>query len=155
MPVSLERHRAQILAILEGWGIQSANAAAAADGIAWADFRGVKSHGVSKLPGYDVWRRDGRIRVAAAPRIERETPVSALIDGDGGLGYAAGRLAMQTAVALKKRGIEVEELYFHDEGHGFAKEDNRLLYYIELAKFFDTHLKQTPAAGAPASRKAS
>jgi LDH2 family malate/lactate/ureidoglycolate dehydrogenase len=99
LPVSFERHRAQIVAILEGWGTPPANAAVVADGIAWADLRGVKSHGISKLPGYDVWRRDGRIRVAAAPRIERETPVSALIDGDGGLGYAAGRLAMQTAVA--------------------------------------------------------
>jgi len=76
----------------------SANAATAADGIAWADVRGVKSHGISKLPGYDVWRRDGRIRVAAEPRVERETPVSVLIDGDGGLGYAAGRLAMETAI---------------------------------------------------------
>jgi len=33
--------------------------------------------------------------------------------------------AMQVAVALKKRGMEVEELYFPDEGHGFAKKFNR------------------------------
>jgi len=57
--------------------------------------------------------------------------------------------AMQTAVALKKRGIDVEELYFPDEGHGFAKEDNRLLYYIELAKFLDQHLKKTQAPSSP------
>jgi dipeptidyl aminopeptidase/acylaminoacyl peptidase len=50
--------------------------------------------------------------------------------------------AMQIAVALKKRGVDVEELYFPDEGHGFAKEENRLLYYKELAKFFDRHLKK-------------
>ena len=43
---------------------------------------------------------------------------------------------------LKKRGIEVEELYFPDEGHGFAKESNRLLYYEQLAKFFDKYLKK-------------
>mgnify|MGYP000459523593 CR=1 FL=1 len=43
---------------------------------------------------------------------------------------------------LKKRGMDVEELYFPDEGHGFAKEDNRLLYYQELAKFFDKHLQK-------------
>lgn len=49
--------------------------------------------------------------------------------------------AMQIAVAMKQRGIDVEELYFPDEGHGFAKEANRLLYYQELAKFFDAHLK--------------
>jgi len=50
--------------------------------------------------------------------------------------------AMQIAVALKKRGMEVAELYFPDEGHGFAKEENRLLYYKEMAKFFDKHLKK-------------
>jgi dipeptidyl aminopeptidase/acylaminoacyl peptidase len=50
--------------------------------------------------------------------------------------------AMQVAVALKKRGIDVEELYFPDEGHGFAKEENRLLYFEELAKFLEKHLKK-------------
>ena len=60
--------------------------------------------------------------------------------------------AMQIAVALKKRGTDVEELYFPDEGHGFAKEDNRLLYYQELAKFFDAHLKQTPGSTAKPSQ---
>ena len=49
--------------------------------------------------------------------------------------------AMQIAVALKKRGIEVEELYYPDEGHGFAKEDNRRLYFRRLAAFFERHLK--------------
>jgi len=48
--------------------------------------------------------------------------------------------AMQIAVALKKRGKVVEELYFPDEGHGFAKEENRLLYYQQMADFFDKHL---------------
>jgi len=49
--------------------------------------------------------------------------------------------AMQVAVALKKRGKLVEELYFPDEGHGFAKEDNRLLYYEQMVDFFDRYLR--------------
>ncbi|MBI1826894.1 MAG: S9 family peptidase [Planctomycetes bacterium] len=48
--------------------------------------------------------------------------------------------AMQIAVALKQRGVDVEELYFPDEGHGFAKEANRLLYYEQMAKFFERNL---------------
>jgi dipeptidyl aminopeptidase/acylaminoacyl peptidase len=48
--------------------------------------------------------------------------------------------AMQIAVALKKRGKTVEELYFPDEGHGFAKEDNRLLFYQQMARFIEKHL---------------
>ncbi len=50
--------------------------------------------------------------------------------------------AKQVAAALKKRGVKVEELYFSDEGHGFAKEKNRLIYYEKLAKFFDQHLRK-------------
>ncbi len=57
--------------------------------------------------------------------------------------------AMQIAVALKKRGMDVAELYFPDEGHGFAKEENRLLYYKELAKFFEKHLKKPGTLNQP------
>lgn len=50
--------------------------------------------------------------------------------------------ALQIAVALKRRGVDVEQLYFPDEGHGVAKEENRVLYYEALAKFFETRLAQ-------------
>ncbi|QQS07855.1 MAG: S9 family peptidase [Phycisphaerales bacterium] len=43
--------------------------------------------------------------------------------------------AMQLAVGLRRRGLEPVELYFPDEGHGFAKLDNRELYMREVAKF--------------------
>lgn len=46
--------------------------------------------------------------------------------------------AMQLAVALKKRGMDPVELYFPDEGHGFAKLENRLLYAERLVKFLDS-----------------
>ena len=45
--------------------------------------------------------------------------------------------AMQLAVALKKRGMDPVEMYFPDEGHGFAKLENRLLYSERLVKFLD------------------
>jgi len=50
---------------------------------------------------------------------------------------------------LKKHGMDVAELHFPDEGHGFAKEENRLLYYKELAKFFEKHLKKPGALNQP------
>jgi dipeptidyl aminopeptidase/acylaminoacyl peptidase len=49
--------------------------------------------------------------------------------------------AMQVAVALKRRGVDVEELYFPDEGHGFRKEANRLLYLEQAVRFFEKHLR--------------
>lgn len=48
--------------------------------------------------------------------------------------------AMQLAVSLKKRGLEPLELYFPDEGHGFAKLENRLLFNEQLVKFLDKHI---------------
>lgn len=49
--------------------------------------------------------------------------------------------ALQIAVALKQANKPVAELYFPDEGHGFRKLENRLLYYRYVADFFDTYLK--------------
>ena len=58
-----------------------------ADVLAWADLHGVDSHGISMIPGYDGLRRSGRAKMDARPKIIRETPVSAVVDGGGGLGH--------------------------------------------------------------------
>src|SRR5205085_4818647 len=44
----------------------------------------------------------GRANMQCCPRIIRETPVSALIDGDGGLGHVPARFAMQVAIDKAK-----------------------------------------------------
>ncbi len=49
--------------------------------------------------------------------------------------------AMQLAVALQKRGDDPELIFCPDEGHGFAKLDNRLLFYDRMVKFLDKHIK--------------
>jgi dipeptidyl aminopeptidase/acylaminoacyl peptidase len=46
--------------------------------------------------------------------------------------------AMQLAVELQKRGYDPELLYFPDEGHGFAKLENRLLFADRMVKFLDS-----------------
>jgi dipeptidyl aminopeptidase/acylaminoacyl peptidase len=43
--------------------------------------------------------------------------------------------AMQLAVALQKRGDDPELLYFPDEGHGFQKLENRILFGEQMVKF--------------------
>ena len=102
MPASYETHRAQLKAILLAWGMPEDNADATADILSWADLHGVDSHGISMLPGYDRLRRTGRANMEARPRIVRETPVSALVDGDGGLGHVPARFAMQVAIDKAK-----------------------------------------------------
>jgi LDH2 family malate/lactate/ureidoglycolate dehydrogenase len=103
MPAPYEKHRTQLKAILSAWGMPEDNAEVTADILGWADLHGVDSHGISMLPGYDRLRRAGRANMAARPRILRETPVSALIDGDGGLGHVPARFAMQVAIDKAKQ----------------------------------------------------
>jgi len=70
--------------------------------LAWSDLHGVDSHGISMIPSYDRLRREGRARMTARPRIVAETPVSAVIDGGGGLGHVPAHFAMSTAIAKAK-----------------------------------------------------
>src|SRR5436190_7823406 len=102
MPAPYETHRAQLKAILLAWGMPDDNAEATADILSWADLHGVDSHGISMIPGYDRLGRAGRANMQAQPRIIKETPVSALVDGDGGLGHVPARFAMQVAIDKAK-----------------------------------------------------
>ncbi len=43
--------------------------------------------------------------------------------------------AMQLAAGLMKKGIEPVQFYAHDEGHGFQKLDNRLLFAKKMSAF--------------------
>lgn len=45
--------------------------------------------------------------------------------------------AIQLAVALMKRGVGVEQVYFPDEGHGFVKLENRLIFGKAAAGFLE------------------
>ena len=54
------------------------------------------------IPGYDTLRRNGRARMDARPRIVSESPVSAAVDGGGGLGHVPAHFAMSTAIAKAK-----------------------------------------------------
>src|ERR1700747_2532194 len=102
MPAPSETHRAQLKAILLAWSMPEDNAETTADILGWADLHGVDSHGISMIPGYDRLRRAGRANMQACPRIIKETPVSALVDGDGGLRHVPARFAMQVAIDKAK-----------------------------------------------------
>ena len=91
-------HHRQMELILLAWGMPAAQARRTADVLGWADLHGVDSHGLSMIPGYDRLRRSGRANMRARPWIVKETPVSALVDGDGGLGHVPARFAMQVAI---------------------------------------------------------
>jgi dipeptidyl aminopeptidase/acylaminoacyl peptidase len=46
----------------------------------------------------------------------------------------------QIVEAMKSKGIAYEYMLFPDEGHGFAKPENRLKFYAAAEKFLATHL---------------
>ena len=68
-------------------GVVAADARIAADVLVAADLRGIPSHGVARLRSFYVWRlQAGVMSPRPEVRIVRDTPVTALLDGGGGLG---------------------------------------------------------------------
>lgn len=84
-------------------GCSPADADLAADVLLRSDLRGIDSHGVARLSGYiRLWEKE---RINATPDIQivHETPTTATIDGDGGLGLVVAPFAMK--VAMEKAAI--------------------------------------------------
>lgn len=80
-------------------GCSDTAASLAASVLLSADVKGIDSHGVSRLSGYvRLWEK-GRINAKPDIRIVHETPSTATIDGDAGLGLVVAPFAMQTAIA--------------------------------------------------------
>lgn len=83
-------------------GCPEKDAALAADVLLSADLRGVDSHGVARLSGYvRLWEK-GRINATPNIKIVHETPSTAVVDGDGGLGLVVAPFAMQVAIDKAK-----------------------------------------------------
>jgi L-2-hydroxycarboxylate dehydrogenase (NAD+) len=83
-------------------GCSEKEAAIATETLLSADLRGVDSHGVARLSGYvRLWEAQ---RVNAKPDIKiiHETPSTAVVDGDAGLGLVVAPFAMQVAIDKAK-----------------------------------------------------
>ena len=79
-------------------GCPAKDAATAATALLSADLRGIDSHGVARLIGYVRLWEAGRANTTPAIRIIHETPSTAVVDGDGGLGLVVAPFAMQVAI---------------------------------------------------------
>ena len=79
-------------------GVPDAAARLAADVLSAADRRGIDSHGVARLRTYYDLLSVGRINPRPRPRIVRETPSTATVDGDNGLGLVVGPWANEIAM---------------------------------------------------------
>src|ERR1044071_2124114 len=84
-------------------GSTKEHAEAAARTLLSADLRGVDSHGIARLSGYvRLWEAK---RVNATPQIKviHETPSTAVVDGDSGLGLVVAPFAMKVAIEKAKQ----------------------------------------------------
>jgi L-2-hydroxycarboxylate dehydrogenase (NAD+) len=89
--------------IFERAGLSPAEAAEATAVLLYASRRGVDTHGVRNLkPLYISQLARGVVNVNPHFKIEHETPVSARVDGDAGLGLVGGPWAMRLAMAKAK-----------------------------------------------------
>jgi len=67
-----------------------------------ADVRGIDSHGIARLSGYVRLWEAGRINAKPDIKIVYETPSTAVVDGDRGLGLVVAPFAMQVAIDKAK-----------------------------------------------------
>lgn len=84
-------------------GCSSVHASMAAEALLAADLRGIDSHGVARLSGYVRLLEAGRINATPAIRILHQTPSTAVIDGDSGLGLVVAQEAMRVAIEKAKQ----------------------------------------------------
>src|SRR4051812_50112804 len=90
---------AQISAVLAAWGMPGDVVRTAADIMTDTDLAGIGSHGISMLMLYEEALGLEQLNPPPAPRVVRESPVTALVDGDAGLGHVAAVFGMELAIA--------------------------------------------------------
>lgn len=79
-------------------GCPPADAELAAESLLSADLRGVDSHGVARLSGYVRLWEVKRVKTDPKISVVHETPSTAVVDGDAGLGLVVAPYAMQIAI---------------------------------------------------------
>ena len=88
--------------IFEKIGCSTEDSALATKTLLLADLRGIDSHGVARLSGYiRLWEAE-RINPKPNVRAIHESPSTAVVDGDSGLGLVVAPKAMEIAIEKAK-----------------------------------------------------
>ncbi|MBY0223175.1 ureidoglycolate dehydrogenase [Sporosarcina aquimarina] len=93
-----------------------------ADVLAFADKRGVKSHGIMRLQHYIQRIQQGGINKDADITVEAVNDVIAKVDGDNALGHVVAKVAMDEAISISKNkgiGVAVASNSSHSGALGF------------------------------------
>lgn len=120
----IERLREFSTRVLEWCGVPDEDARLAADVLATADLRGIDTHGVARLAQYVEMFQRGWINPRPEVRVVRETPSTATVDGDNGLGLVVGpranRVAMDKADAVGSGSVAVNNSNHFGIGEYYA-----------------------------------
>ncbi len=109
--------RATVQSVFEKMGVPRKSAAEGADVLTMTDLRGVETHGVSNmLRSYVQQYNQGRLNPKPKVRVVRQTPGTAVLDADRGLGIIVGRQGMELAIE-KARNVGVGIVTMADSGH--------------------------------------
>lgn len=84
--------------VFQHFGVPEADAILASEVLATSDLRGIESHGVARLHTYFDMLQLGRINPNPEVKIVRESPSTATVDGDNGLGLVVGPKANEIAM---------------------------------------------------------
>ena len=84
--------------VFEQIGCESKDASSASINLLNADIRGIDSHGIARLSSYIRLWEANRINAHAKPKVIHETPSTAVVDGDAGLGLCVAPFAMEVAI---------------------------------------------------------
>lgn len=84
-------------------GCTEEHAQLAADVLVTADLRGIDSHGIARLAGYIRLYDHGRLNSRPVIKIVHESPSTAVVDGDKGLGLVVAPKAMEIAMEKADR----------------------------------------------------
>jgi L-2-hydroxycarboxylate dehydrogenase (NAD+) len=96
--VSYEQLRQFAYNVFKKINCPDAEAKLAAEVLISADLRGIDSHGVARLSGYVRLWEVNRVNATPNVRIVHETPSTAVVDGDSGLGLVVAPKAMEIAI---------------------------------------------------------
>lgn len=89
--------------IFQKIGCSPEHADTAAKTLLSADLRGIDSHGIARLSGYVRLWEVKRVNAIPDIKIIHETPSTAVVDGDSGLGLVVAPFAMQVAIEKAKQ----------------------------------------------------
>ena len=101
--IPYEKLKAFCIGVFQGYGFSEMESAQITDVLLAADLSGIESHGVQRLIRYHKEITGGLVKLDAKPEIVKETPLSAVIEGNDAMGQTLSVQAMELAITKAKQ----------------------------------------------------